>query len=102
MKKQQLLAALCLMGGLSGPVFANEALASYNNCMACHDVDRKLLGPSFKSVAARYASQKDAESRLARKVLKGGGGVWGSAAMPANQISESDARTLVRWVLSQK
>ena len=95
---------ICLVGLLaSGSVLANAELAKAKNCMACHAVSNKLVGPSFKDIGAKYAGQKDAEGKLVQKVLKGGGGVWGSVPMPANtQVSEAEARTLVRWVLSQK
>jgi cytochrome c len=71
--------------------------------MACHATANKVVGPAFKDVAAKYAGQKDAEDKLTQKVLKGGSGVWGPVPMPANgQVSEAEARTLVKWILSQK
>jgi cytochrome c len=71
--------------------------------MACHAVGSKVVGPSFKDVAAKYAGQKDAEDKLTQKVLKGGAGVWGSVPMPANaQVSDAEARTLVKWIMAQK
>lgn len=85
------------------PVWADQALATKNNCMACHAADKKLVGPSYKSVAEKYANQKDAASKLALKVMKGGSGVWGAVPMPANtQISEADAKTLMNWILAMK
>ncbi|MCT9811649.1 c-type cytochrome [Acidovorax sp. Be4] len=82
---------------------ADLALAKSKNCMACHAVDKKLVGPAFKDVAAKYASQKDATEKLAAKIIKGGGGVWGPVPMPANAaVSEADAKTLAAWVLAQK
>jgi len=87
----------------AGPAFANADLAQKKNCMACHAVDKKLVGPSYKEVAAKYAGQKDAVAKLTQKVLKGGSGVWGAVPMPANsQVSEAEARQLVQWLLSQK
>src|SRR3954470_25029779 len=87
----------------SGSAMANADLAKAKNCMACHSVNNKVVGPAFKDVAAKYAGQKDAEDKLTQKVLKGGSGVWGAVPMPANtQVSEAEARTLVKWVLSQK
>ena len=63
----------------------------------------KLVGPAYKDVAAKYAGQKDAEDKLVAKVMKGGSGAWGAVPMPANpQVSEAEARTLVKWVLAQK
>lgn len=87
----------------SSVVFANADMAKAKNCMACHAIESKLVGPSYKDVAAKYAGQKDAEDKLTKKVLKGGSGVWGVVPMPANaQVTEAEARTLVKWVLSQK
>jgi cytochrome c len=83
--------------------FANPQLAQQKNCMACHAVDKKVVGPAYKEVAAKYAGQKDAVEKLAQKVMKGGSGVWGQVPMPANpQVNEAEAKTLVQWVLSQK
>ena len=87
----------------AGPVLANADLAKKKNCMACHAMDKKLVGPSYKDVAAKYAGQKDAVAKLTQKVLKGGSGVWGPVPMPANpQVSEAEAKQLVQWILSQK
>ena len=87
----------------SAPAFASADLAQKKNCMACHAVDKKLVGPAYKEVAAKYAGQKDAADKLAQKVIKGGSGVWGPVPMPANaQVSDAEAKTLVAWVLSQK
>ena len=87
----------------AGPVLANADLAKKKNCMACHAMDKKLVGPSYKDVAAKYAGQKDAVAKLTQKVLKGGSGVWGPVPMPANpQVSEAEAKQLVEWVLTVK
>ena len=86
-----------------GPAFANADLATKKNCMACHAVDKKLVGPSYKDVSAKYAGQKDAVDKLTQIVLKGGSGVWGAVPMPANaQVSPAEAKQLVEWVLTQK
>ena len=88
---------------LAGPAFADLALATSKNCMACHAVDKKLVGPAYKDVAAKYAGQKDAEDKLAAKIQKGGSGVWGPVPMPANtQVNEAEAKKLAAWVLSLK
>lgn len=80
-----------------------EDLAKSKNCLACHAVSAKVVGPSYKDVAAKYAGQKDAEDKLVQKVLKGGSGVWGPVPMPANtQVTEAEAHTLVKWILAQK
>ncbi len=97
------LLTIALLGAASSGALADQALASSKNCMGCHAIDKKILGPAFKDVAARYRGDKSAADRLATKVVKGGGGVWGTAVMPANpQVSEADAKKLVAWVLSQK
>lgn len=78
-------------------------LAKKNSCLACHAVDKKLVGPSFRDVAAKYRGDAGAEARLADKIAKGGGGVWGAMAMPASpKISETDRRILAKYVLSLK
>jgi cytochrome c len=97
------LFALVAAAAVVGPAFANADLAQKKNCMACHAVDKKLVGPAYKEVAAKYAGQKDAVDKLSQKVMKGGVGVWGQVPMPANpQVSEAEAKQLVQWVLSQK
>lgn len=96
-----LLAASTVLG--SNAALANADLAKAKNCMACHAIANKVVGPAYKDVAAKYAGQKDAEDKLTQKVLKGGSGVWGAVPMPANtQVNETEARTLVKWVLSLK
>lgn len=83
--------------------FADQALATKKNCMACHAVATKLVGPAYKDVAAKYAGDKGAADKLAAKVIKGGSGAWGAIPMPANpQVSEAEAKTLVAWIMSQK
>ena len=88
---------------ISNTALANLDLAKQKNCMSCHSVDNKLVGPAYRDVAKRYAGQKDAEDKLVQKVLKGGNGDWGQIVMPPNaQVSEAEARTLVKWVLGLK
>lgn len=96
------LTAAALLGAATAlPALASPELASKRNCMACHAVDKKLVGPSYKDVAAKYQA-KDVDS-LAQKILKGGAGVWGPVPMPANpQVSEAEAKELVRWILTIK
>jgi cytochrome c len=87
----------------AAPAFAQADLAQKKNCMACHAIDKKLVGPSYKDVAAKYAGQKDAVDKLAQKVVKGGSGSWGAVPMPANpQVTEAEAKQLVGWILTQK
>ena len=87
----------------AAPAFADQALATAKNCMACHAVDKKLVGPAYKEVAAKYAADKSAADKLAVKILKGGSGVWGAVPMPANaQVNEAEAKKLAAWVMAQK
>ncbi|MEO8859631.1 MAG: c-type cytochrome [Burkholderiaceae bacterium] len=84
------------------PAFADQALATAKNCMTCHAVDKKLVGPAFKDVAAKYAGQNVVD-KLATKIMKGGSGVYGPVPMPANtQVNEAEAKKLAAWVLSLK
>lgn len=104
MMKQALIATALAAAALT-PAMAQDAkaLAQSKNCMACHAMDKKLVGPSFKDVAAKYAGQKDATDKLAVKVIKGSSGAWGPVPMPANaQVSDAEAKTLTAWILTQK
>ena len=97
------LFALIAAVSMTAPAFADQALATSKNCMACHAVDKKLVGPSYQDVAKKYAGQKDAADKLAAKISKGGSGVWGPVPMPANpQVNEADAKKLAAWVLATK
>lgn len=101
--KRSLLLGLILAAGLSNVALASADLAKAKNCMACHSMTNKVLGPAFKDVAGKYAGQKGADDKLVQKVMKGSSGVWGAIPMPANpQVSEAEARTLVKWMLSLK
>ena len=81
---------------------ANEALAQKSGCLACHNVNVKVVGPSYKDVAAKYRAQAGAEDKLVAKVKAGGSGVWGPIPMPPHpQIKEEDIRTIVKWVLTK-
>ncbi len=87
----------------SGSAMASADLAKSKNCMACHAVANKVVGPAYKDVAKKYAGDKTAEDKLVAKVLKGGSGVWGAIPMPANpQVTEAEAHTLVKWILATK
>jgi cytochrome c551/c552 len=80
-----------------------DQMITQYGCVACHAVDRKVVGPAFKDVAAKYKGQHDAEMTLEQKVHNGGTGVWGEIPMPPNpQVPEKDLQTLVGWVLAQK
>ena len=98
-----LAAAAALM--LSGAALAQDAakLAQQKACLACHTVDKKVVGPSYKDIAAKYRSDKNAEANLVKKVRAGSAGVWGQVPMPPNAtVSEKEAQILVKWILSQK
>lgn len=88
---------------LAGTAQANEALAKKSGCMNCHMIDKKMVGPGFKEIAAKYKGDKAAEANLNEKVKKGGSGTWGVIPMPANTaVSDADIKTLVKWVLTGK
>jgi cytochrome c len=97
--------ASCLLAGLGSvaPALASPELAQQKTCMACHAVDRKIVGPSYRDVAAKYAGRPDAAAVLAEKIRSGGVGVWGAVPMPANpKVSAAEAKQLAVWVLSLK
>ena len=97
---QMLLAAACVLP--AAPALADLALATSKNCMSCHNIDKKVVGPAYKDVAAKYKGDKAAAARLATKIMEGGGGVWGVVKMPSNpQVNEAEAKKLAAWVLSQ-
>ena len=77
-------------------------LAQTKGCMGCHQIDKKVVGPSYKDVAKKYAGQADAADKLATKIQKGGSGVWGTVPMPPNNVTPAEAKELATWVLAQK
>ncbi len=103
MNKHLCTFAVLIASCVSLPAWADLALATSKNCMACHATEKKLVGPSYKDVAAKYASDKTAVDKLATKIQKGGTGVWGPVPMPANmQVSDAEAKKLAAWVLTVK
>jgi cytochrome c len=101
--KRSLLLCVVMSAFASTSAFAQADLAKARNCMACHAVANKLVGPSYQDVASKYDGQKGAEDKLVQKIMKGGAGTWGPVPMPANpQVSEAEARSLVKWVLAHK
>ena len=98
-----LVALLATVGILAAPaaMASPKDIASKNACLGCHAVDKKVVGPAFKDIAAKYAGQADASAKLVKKVKAGGSGVWGPVPMPANVgISEADTKVVVDWVLA--
>ncbi len=110
MMKSALMSTRCVLAlafalslPVATPAFADQALATAKNCMACHAVDKKLVGPAYKEIAGKYAGQADAVDKLAGKIIKGGAGVWGPVPMPANaQVNDADAKKLAAWVMTLK
>jgi len=101
-----LVTCLFVSAGLlasAGNALASEALAKKYNCLTCHNVDKKVIGPSYQDVAAKYKGDAGAEAKLVAKVKNGGAGVWGQIPMPPNAtVPDADIKALVKWVLSAK
>jgi cytochrome c len=94
------LAAAALAVSAAAPARADEALAKKHQCLACHQLDKKSVGPAYKDIATKYKGQADAVAKLSAKVRKGGSGVWGPIPMAPNPaVSDADIKTLVEWVL---
>lgn len=87
---------------MAGQANADEALAKAKNCMSCHAIDKKLVGPSYKDVAAKYKGDKAAVDMLAGKIKTGGKGTWGAIPMPPNNVTPDEAKKLAAWVLAAK
>lgn len=97
------LATCSLWLFLQGSANADQALATAKNCMGCHALQKKILGPAYMDVANKYRSDKAAPDKLAAKIMAGGAGSWGVVAMPANpQVNEAEAKKLAAWVLGLK
>lgn len=97
MKRITLVAAGLL---IAGPALADEALAKKDMCMTCHAVDKKLMGPSFKDIAAKYKGNKEAEQILADSIVKGSKGKFGAIPMPPQAKTAGDAPALAKWIMS--
>lgn len=100
MKKMAVLLGVSFL--LTGGAFANEDLAKSKNCLTCHTIDKKIVGPSYKEIAAKRAGEKGAEAALAGKIKGGSKGEWGQVAMPPNSVTDGEAATLAKWILSLK
>jgi cytochrome c len=99
----KLIATALIAAGVmvSAPAMADMNLAKKSNCMSCHMVDKKMVGPSYQDVSKKYAGQADAVKKLSEKVKKGGKGVWGEIPMPPNAaVKDADIETLVKWILA--
>lgn len=100
---RRIAAASAVVAGLltaASSAWANEDLADKHACLNCHQVQKKLVGPSFQAIAAKYRGQPDAAAKLVAKVAQGGSGVWGAVPMPAmSQVPSEDAKRLIDWVL---
>ena len=96
---KKILIAFAFSAAAAAPAMADQALAQSKNCMACHAVDKKMVGPSYKDVAAKYKG-KGAEATLAAKIKKGGVGAWGNVPMPPNNVTDAEAASLAKWVMS--
>ena len=100
MKRAALVLATAA-AALAAPAQASEQLAKKHNCLACHTVDKKLVGPAYKDIAKKYKGQNVA-AKLQEKVKKGGSGVWGPVPMPPNAaVPDADIKKLVEWILKQ-
>ena len=77
-----------------------KALAQAKNCLACHTIDKKLVGPAYTEISKKYKGNKDAQAMLMKKVISGGGGVWGTIPMPPNPVKDDEAKMLVDWILA--
>lgn len=101
MKKLFAVAAIAgLLGSTAAFADAGADLAKAKNCLACHAVDKKLVGPSYKDVAAKYKGDKKAADALAATIKAGGSGKWGPVPMPPNNVTDDEAKKLASWVLS--
>jgi cytochrome c len=102
MKLHPTALAIAVSCGLlaAAPAQANEELAKKHQCLACHTLDKKSVGPAYKEIAKKYKGQAGIEAKLAEKVKKGGQGVWGPVPMPPNAaVPDADIKTLVDWLL---
>ena len=101
MRQLMIVAIAASLLGCAGATLADMDMLKKNNCIACHAVDSAVFGPAFKAIAKKYADDAAAQARLAQKIRAGGVGVWGESPMPPQpQVSEADAQTLAKYILS--
>ena len=98
--KVTLLATALTLLAAAAPAMADEALAKAKGCTACHDVKKKVVGPAYAEVAKKYKGDKESAAKLVDSVIKGSQGKWGPIPMPANKVTDDEAKKLVAWVLS--
>ena len=100
--KRLFLSTLLTTALLTSVAHANPQIAKANNCFACHSLDKKIIGPSFREMAKKYAGQPGAENKMADRIRRGSVGVWGSTPMqPMPDVSDAELKTLSKWILSQ-
>ena len=106
MKTRYLVAMAVALSVSSAAFAADDAAAMFkqSNCTTCHAPDKKMVGPSLKAIALKYAGNAEAQALLEKKVRAGGGGVWGSMPMPrtAAAVSDEKIKAIVEWILSTK
>ena len=105
MKRSIMVVAAAMVLGLTAQANAADAakanqLAKDKNCYSCNAMDKKLVGPALKDIGAKYKGNKEAQATLVKKIIGGGGGVWGPIPMPPNPVKEDEAKMLVEWILS--
>ncbi|MBS0406377.1 MAG: c-type cytochrome [Proteobacteria bacterium] len=103
MKRVLLTIAALTAVAAASPAMADEAMAKAKNCMACHAIDKKVVGPAYKDVAKKFGAQAGAADMLAEKIMKGSSGTWGPVPMPPNtNVNAAEAKSLATWILSLK
>ena len=103
MKRVLLTIAALTAVAAASPAMADEAMAKAKNCMACHAIDKKVVGPAYKDVAKKFGGQAGAADMLAEKIMKGSSGTWGPVPMPPNtNVNAAEAKSLATWILSLK
>ena len=103
MKRVLLTSAALTAVAAASPAMADEAMAKAKNCMACHAIDKKVVGPAYKDVAKKFGGQAGAADMLADKIMKGSSGTWGPVPMPPNtNVNAAEAKSLATWILSLK
>ena len=100
---KRVLTAALLIAFATPAALASADLAKDKKCLACHEVEQKVVGPAYKTIAGKYTPSDAVIAKLAGKIRQGGSGVWGVVPMPANpQVNETEAKALASWILSLK